>query len=111
MLGASAPTAHGLQRMPHLDPSRPRPRLRHRAARWAAAIAGAVTIGAWTTGAVSARVLGDQHSPTVVQLADVALAAQDTFTATGTPGDFVTYLGARDATADAVAAEMAIDPA
>lgn len=53
---------------------------------------------------------GDHHSTSVVERASVALAAHDTFSMTGTPGDFVAYLAARDAAADAVAWEMRLDP-
>jgi len=56
-------------------------------------------------------IAGDQHSTAVVERANLALAAHDRFSVTGTPGDFVAYLGARDATADAVAWEMQLEPA
>jgi len=57
-----------------------------------------------------ARIAGDHHSPAVVAASSAALAAYDEFRATGTPGAFVAYLGARDAAADTVAAEMRLDP-
>ncbi len=57
------------------------------------------------------RIPGDHHSPLVAARATQALDAQDQFSVTGRPGDFVTYLAARNATADAVAAEMALEPA
>ena len=40
-----------------------------------------------------------------------ALGALDAFEAAGTPGAFVAYVQARDATADTVAVEMQLDPA
>ncbi|MET0146479.1 MAG: NlpC/P60 family protein [Ilumatobacteraceae bacterium] len=57
-----------------------------------------------------ARVTGDNHSPTVVVRADEALAASDVFDVTGTPAAFVAYVADRNATADAVAIEMSLDP-
>lgn len=54
---------------------------------------------------------GDHHSPVVVDRALTALHAFDTFELTGSPRDFVAYVAARDASADAVAGEMSLDPA
>ena len=92
----------------------PLPRARHRR-RILAGVAGVIATVAWIGGAAgtagAARVGGDHHSPAVVERATLALAAHDQFAVTGTPGDFVAYLGARDATADAVAVEMQLDPA
>jgi hypothetical protein len=68
-------------------------------------------IGAAGGTAVAARIGGDHHSRLVVERANAALAAHDTFSVAGTPGNFVAYLGARDAAADAVAMEMGLDPA
>jgi cell wall-associated NlpC family hydrolase len=91
----------------------PQPRLRHRR-RILAGVTGVIAtfaaLGATGT-ASAARIGGDHHSPTVVQHAAAALAAHDVFSVSGTPGDFVAYLAARDATADAVATEMHLDPA
>ncbi len=109
--------------MPHLDspPRARRSRRRLHAAR-TAILAGALaaTAGvagpAWSAGSALAapaplRIPGDHHSPAVAERALVALGAHDTFSTTGTPRDFVAYVTARDATADAVALEMALDPA
>ena len=57
-----------------------------------------------------AAIAGDPHSPVVIERADVALAAHDVFSYTGTPDAFVTYLGVRNATADVVAFELGLDP-
>jgi cell wall-associated NlpC family hydrolase len=76
----------------------------------ASGIAAVASFGVTGGTADAARVVGDQHSPTVVQRAVVALGAHDQFSTTGTPGDFVAYLAARDATADAVAVEIGLDP-
>lgn len=76
----------------------------------AGAIATVTSVGTAGT-ASAARIAGDHHSPTVVQRAAAALTAHDVFSVTGTPGAFVAYLAARDATADAVATEMRLDPA
>ena len=69
------------------------------------------TIGATAGTASASRIGGDHHSAVVAQRAAAALAAHDTFGVAGTPGAFVAYLAARDATADAVAVEMQLDPA
>lgn len=74
------------------------------------AIASAVTAMCWAAGPADAGIAGNRQSPTVITDAFWALAAHDTFEATGTPSDFVTYLAARETAADAVAAEMALDP-
>lgn len=79
-----------------------------------AGLVGLVVAAAWTAGGADAaplpaRIDGDQHSSAVVAASSAALAAFDTFSATGTPGDFVAYLGARDAAADTVAGEMHLD--
>ena len=73
-----------------------------RARRLAAGILALLTAGAWAAG---------HHSPAVALRANDALAAHDTFSAVGTPAAFVDYVVKRDATADAVAVEMALDPA
>ncbi len=87
------------------------PRLRYRVvAGLAGAIATTCFMAAPADAAVPARVNGDHHSPTVAARAAEALAAQNMFAVTRTPGDFVTYVAGRNATADAVAAEMALDP-
>ena len=65
----------------------------------------------WAAGSVDARIAGDHHSPSVVGTSTAALGALDTFEAAGTPGAFVAYVQARDATADTVAVEMQLDPA
>lgn len=80
--------------------------------------AGAIALAAWGGLAPApaaaaprpARIAGDHHSPRVVDRAAAALAAHDRFEITRTPGDFVAYLRAREATADAVALEMQLDP-
>jgi|HigsolmetaAR201D_1030396.scaffolds.fasta_scaffold11685_2 cell wall-associated NlpC family hydrolase len=80
--------------------------------------AGAIALSAWAGLAPApasaaprpARIAGDHHSPRVVDRATAALAAHERFEITGTPADFVAYLRAREATADAVAAEMQLDP-
>jgi cell wall-associated NlpC family hydrolase len=77
----------------------------------AATIASIATVGGATGSASAARIGGDHHSVVVVERANAALAAHDAFSTTGTPGSFVAYLAARDATADAVAVEMQLDPA
>lgn len=90
------------------NPPQPRPRRRRRL------LAGVIAAIAWISGvspASAERIDGDRQSPSVVQRADVALAAHDRFALTGTPGDFVAYLTARDSAADAVAWEMRLDPA
>lgn len=84
--------------------------------RLVAGVVGAVGAGCFVAGpAIAApapsRIGGDHHSPTVVALANVALAAHDTFSTTGSPAAFVDYVANRNATADAVAAEMQLDPA
>jgi cell wall-associated NlpC family hydrolase len=81
-----------------------------------AGLAGVVAAAAWTAGAADAspkwsHIDGDHHSPGVVLAAAGALAAFDTFANSGTPGDFVGYVAARDAAADQVAVEMRLDPA
>ncbi len=83
--------------------------------RLVAGLAGVVAAAAWTAGAADAapkwsHIDGDHHSPGVVLAAAGALAAFDTFASSGTPGDFVTYVAARDAAADSVAVEMRLDP-
>jgi cell wall-associated NlpC family hydrolase len=70
----------------------------------------AATAVCWAAGPADAGIAGNRQSPTVVSNAFWALAAHDTFAATGTPGDFAAYLAARNAAADSVAAEMALDP-
>jgi cell wall-associated NlpC family hydrolase len=87
---------------------------RHRR-RILAGLAGVVAAAAWTAGTADAfpkwsHIDGDHHSPAVVETATGALAAFDTFATTGTPGDFIAYVAARDAAADHVAAEMQLDP-
>ena len=57
-----------------------------------------------------AAISGDQHSPAVIEQANVALEAHDVFSYAGTPDAFVAYLGARNATADVVAFELGLDP-
>jgi cell wall-associated NlpC family hydrolase len=74
------------------------------------AITIAATAACWAAGPAGAGIAGDHHSPTVVNTAFWALAARDTFEASGTPGDFSAYLAARNAAADAVATEMSLDP-
>jgi cell wall-associated NlpC family hydrolase len=81
-----------------------------------AALVGGVAAGCLVAGTAGAgprpsRIGGDHHSPTVVALANVALLAHDAFSTTGSPAAFVTYLAGRNATADAVAVEMGLDPA
>lgn len=86
---------------------------RRRVRRAVVAIAIAVTAssaGGWAASPAAAAIAGDHHSRAVVTNAFWALAARDTFVATGTPGDFSAYLQARNTAADAVAAEMALDP-
>ena len=73
-------------------------------------IAVAVTPVCLAVGPADAGIAGHHQSPAVVNSAFWALAARDTFAATGTPGDFAAYLAARDVAADSVAAEMALDP-
>ena len=74
-------------------------------------IAVAVTPICLTAGPADAGIAGNHQSPAVVNNAFWALAAHDTFAASGTPGDFTAYIAARDLAADSVAAEMALDPA
>ena len=91
----------------------PQPRLRHRrriVAGVTGAIAAIASIGLSAGPAEAARIGGDHHSATVVQRAELALAAHDVFSVAGTPASFVSYLGARDAAADAVAVEVGVDP-
>ncbi len=81
-----------------------------------AGLAGVLATAAWTAGTAGAtpkwsHIEGDHHSPSVVAASTAALGAFDTFSATGTPGAFVSYVTARDATADTVAMEMRLDPA
>jgi cell wall-associated NlpC family hydrolase len=76
----------------------------------AGVLAVAASLGTSASSASAAAIGGDHHSAVVVQRAEVALAAHDAFSVTGTPGAFVAYLGARDAAADAVAWEMRLDP-
>ena len=73
-------------------------------------VAGAVTAICWAAGPADAGIAGNRQSPAVVNNAFWALAAHDTFSASGTPGDFTAYLAARNTAADSVAAEMALDP-
>ena len=92
----------------NLPPHRARPRRR-----LLAGVAGVIATIAWIGGAggsAAAGIAGDHHSPLVAERAAAALTTRDAFALTGTPGDFVAYLAARDATADAVAAEMGLDP-
>jgi cell wall-associated NlpC family hydrolase len=101
------PTSHTSPR-----PARRRPR---RTLAALAGLAGVLVATAWTAGGADAaplpsRIAGDQHSSAVAGTSSAALAAFDTFSASGTPGDFVAYLGARDVAADTVAGEMHLDP-
>lgn len=75
-----------------------------------AALATAVIAACWVAAPVDAGIAGDRQSPVVVDTAFWALAAHDTFSGTGSPGDFAAYVEARNRAADAVAAEMALDP-
>jgi cell wall-associated NlpC family hydrolase len=94
------------------------PSSRRRRGRLVAGVAGfaaivasaALSTGAADAAPMPARIAGDHHSPAVASASSAALAAYDAFQATGTPGDFVAYLGARDAAADTVAGEMRLDP-
>jgi cell wall-associated NlpC family hydrolase len=103
-----------LPRSPHTSTRHHRrlPRRLVHAAVGALAAAGSLGVAAGSAGAAPrpAGIEGDQHSAAVVDRANQALAAHDRFTVTGTPADFVAYLGARDAAADAVAWEMRLDP-
>jgi cell wall-associated NlpC family hydrolase len=92
----------------HQTPPQPPRRTRRRLL---AALAGAVGAVTWAAGSADARIAGDHHSPSVVGASTAALGAFDTFEAAGTPGAFVAYVQARDATADTVAVEMRLDPA
>jgi cell wall-associated NlpC family hydrolase len=82
-----------------------------------AGLAGLLTAAAWTAtsaGPVDAaprwsHIEGDHHSPAVAAASTAALGAFDTFSSSGTPGDFVAYVAARDAAADTVATEMRLD--
>src|SRR5215203_5917801 len=94
----------------HTPPRRADRHRRWRRAGIGAAIAAVATVAMGAAPAAADRIGGDHHSPTVVWSAAAALAAQDAFAGTGTPGAFVTYLSARDAAADAVALEMGLDP-
>ena len=84
----------------------PRARLRHALV----GIAVAVTPLCWAAGPADAGIAGNHQSSTVINNAFWALAARDTFAASGTPVDFTAYVAARDLAADSVAAEMALDP-
>lgn len=64
-----------------------------------------------TAGPGHGRIPGDHQSPVVSARALEALRAHDRFSTSGLPRDFVTYLAARNTAADAVAAELALDPA
>ena len=88
-----------------MSPS-PRARLRHALV----GIAVAVTPLCVTAGPADAGIAGNHQSPTVITNAFWALAARDTFVATGTPDDLAAYVAARDLAADSVAAEMTLDP-
>lgn len=74
------------------------------------AVAATATICS-AVGPARAGTSGDPHSPTVVGHAVTALAAEDALVASATEATLAAYVTARDATADAVAAEMALDPA
>ena len=74
-----------------------------------AVAAGCVVAGPATAAPMPSRINGDNHSPTVVALATAALADHDLFSANGSPATFATYVADRNATADAVAAEMSLD--
>jgi cell wall-associated NlpC family hydrolase len=92
-------------------PKRPRRRMRA----GLAGLAGVLTAAAWTAGGADAfpkwsHIDGDHHSPAVVVAANGALTAFDAFAASGTPGDFIAYIAARDTAADHVAVEMRLDP-
>jgi len=76
-----------------------------------AALATAVIATCWVGTPADAAIPGDRQSPAVVDAAFWALAAHDTFSVSGTPGDFADYLAARNKAADAVAAEMGLDHA
>jgi cell wall-associated NlpC family hydrolase len=75
-----------------------------------AGVAGAIAAVCWVAGPADAGIIGNHHSPAVVDNAFWALAAHDTFATTGMPGDFAAFVNARNLTADAVAAEMGLDP-
>jgi len=100
--------------MPRTSPSPRRlaHRLRTRVLAGAAAAVAAGCLVAAPAGAAPrpARISGDHHSPAVVALATAALADHDTFSVTGSPAAFAAYVDDRNATADAVATEMALDP-
>lgn len=93
----------------NLPPRRSRPH-RRVVVGLAGVIAAIASFGVGGGNAAAGRIAGDHHSPTVVERALLALGAHDRFSVTGTPGDFVAYLAARDATADAVAVEIGLDP-
>ena len=57
-----------------------------------------------------AEIGGDPHSPAVIERANAALTAHDVFSYTHAPDAFVVYMQARNATAEAVAVELAVDP-
>jgi cell wall-associated NlpC family hydrolase len=89
--------------------------LRRRILAGVAGLAGVLTAAAWTAGTADAfpkwsHIDGDHHSLAVIESATGALAAFDAFATSGTPGDFVAYVAARDAAADHVAVEMRLDP-
>jgi cell wall-associated NlpC family hydrolase len=76
-----------------------------------AATTAAVAIAAPADAApVLTAIPGNPHSPTVIERAAAALAAQDVFRWTGAPDAFTAYVAARHAAADAVALELGIDP-
>lgn len=56
-------------------------------------------------------IVGDQHSPTVALRAGAALQARDVYVYTDSPWALRSYTEAREAAADAVAVELALDPA
>jgi len=60
---------------------------------------------------VPARIPGDPHSRAVIDHAGAALAAHDAFSWAGSPDAFAAYVGARNTAADAVGAELGVDPA
>ncbi len=82
------------------------------APRLLAGLAGAVAAVCWRPPArADAGIAGDHHSPTVVD--QRRLGARRPRHVLGRParrGDFVAYVADRNATADAVAAEMGLDP-
>lgn len=83
-------------------------RLRRAVLGAAAATVATVCLAA---GPAQASTPGDSHSPVVAERAEAALAAEEALVADASADTLAAYVAARDATAEAVATEMALEPA